>query len=277
MKQRLRSIIVIVAAAIGPLQAQSTVSGVVAINNDRYNLNSVAAVVVPDSFDKSKTKVRTRVVLTDKPVPPDILDDYSLILDLKAQGYHGLEIEFSEDRALYSLSVISDTLQGSISTSGTFDGKKLEVFTKQRVAGEIEAKPEKIGQVTISYSVKFDTSVEPQDTPTAADTVAAASKESTKAYLALIAAIRAGDKQRLLDLSPPERRAAIESPNFPKAIQFLQSITPEKIDVLKAFENGDRAKLIVTGTTNGKSRHAKVYLSKVNGKWILLTESWSLD
>jgi hypothetical protein len=127
MKQHLlRSIIVIVAAAVGPLHAQGTVSGVVAINNDRYNLNSVAAVVVPDSFDKSKTKVRTRVVLTDKAVPPDILDDYSLILDLKAQGYHGLEIEFSEDRALYSLAVISDTLQGRFQRQVPSMGRSLK-------------------------------------------------------------------------------------------------------------------------------------------------------
>jgi hypothetical protein len=273
-----RIFVFVAVIAAGTLHAQGTVSGFVTINNDRFELNSVAAMLVPDSFDKTKTKVRTRMVLADKPVPQDVLDDQSQIWDLKTQGYHGLQIEFSEDRAYYSLLVISGTLHSSVSTSGTFDSKKLTISTGQRVAGALETKPDKVGEVTLSYSVKFDTRVASQDpAPTAADTVAAAGKESTQAYLALVAAIRAGDKQRMLDLSPPERRAAIDSPKFPEALRMIQSLTPQKIEILKATENGDRAKLIARGTSDDMTHLAKIYMNRVDGKWILITESWDLN
>jgi hypothetical protein len=265
-------------AALGSLQAQGIVSGFVAINNDRFELNSVAAALVPDSFDKSKTKIRTRLLLTDKPVPEDIIDDQGQIWDLKTEGVHGLEIEFSEDRAYYSLVVISGTIRSSISISGTFDGKKLAILTRRRVAGALRSKPAKIGDVMISYDVKFDTSIEPLDpVPLAADATSAKDKESVKAYLARIDAIRAGDKQRILELSLPERRAAIDTTDFPTVLQMMQSITPTRIDILKATENGDRAKLIVVATRDGKSLNAKVYLRRVDGKWFVIAESWSLD
>lgn len=273
-----RIFVFVLVIAAGTLHAQGTVSGYVTINNDRFDLNSVAAMLVPDSFDKTKPKLRARIVLTDKPVPQDVLDDQSEIWDLKTQGYHGLQLEIAEDKKMYSLMVLSSTLHSSVTISGTFDAAKLPIFTRQRAAGAIEAKPDKVGETTVSYSVKFDTRIAPQDPePTAADATAAASKESTKAYLALITAIRTGDKQRIVELTPPERRAAFDSPKFPEALRMIQSLTPQIIEVLKATENGDRAKLIARGTSGGMTHLAKIYMNRVDGKWILYAESWDLN
>jgi len=259
--------------AAGFLHAQGTASGFMTINNDRFEINSVAAILAPDTFDR--TKIITRIVLTDKPIPPGIVDDEGEVWDLKAKGYHGLEFGVTQDKGNYSLYVISGTLQGSISISGTLDGSKLSVFTKQHAQGAMEGKPDKIGEATFSYSVKFDTSVAPPDAaPTAVDAKTAAGKESTKAYLSLIAAIRAGDKQKILDMSPPERRAMIDTPDFPKILEMVQTMTPTKIEVLKSAETADQAKLIARGISEGKPQQGKIYLNRVNGKWVIRNESW---
>ena len=246
------------------------------INNDRFEITSAAAILAPDTFDKTKTI--TRIVLTDKPIPPGIVDDEGRVWDLKTQDYHGLEFGIAQDKGNYSLYVISSTLKGSISISGTLDGIKLPVFTKQRVQGAMEGKPDTVGETTFSYSVKFDTSVTAQDpAPTAADAKEAAGKESTKAYLSLVAAIRAGDKQKILEMAPPEMRATIDTPDFPKLLEMVQMMTPTKIEVFKATETGDQAKLIARGISEGKPQQGKIYLTRVNGKWIMQNESWGAE
>lgn len=277
MTQRILRTLLTSAALTGAVYAQGTASGFMTINNERFELNSVAAILAPDTFDK--TKLQTRIVIADKPIPMGILGDEGEVWDLKTKGFHGLEISINEDKSNYSLFVISSTLQGhTISLSGTFDAKRVSIFTKQRAAGSMEAKPDKIGDTTFSYSVKFDTRVaQPEAAPTAADTAAAAGKESTKAYLALVAAIRAGDKAKIIALSPPDKRAMIDTPDFPKMLELVQMMTPTKIEVLKATETGDEATLIARGISEGKPQRGKIYLSRVGGKWVMKSESWGAE
>jgi hypothetical protein len=272
----LKSIFALVTVT-GSVHGQGTASGFLTINNERFEVSSASAMIVPDPFNKNKLQVR--IVLADKPIPPGILDDEAAVWDLKSKGIHGLEISISEDKSNYSLFVISSTLKGqSISLSGTFDAKQLSAFTKQRVQGAMEAKPDKIGETGFSYSVKFDTPIVAGEAPpTAADKTAAAGKESTKAYLEWVAAIRTGDKQKIMDMAPAEKRAMIDRPDFGKVLEMVQAMTPTKIEVLKATETGDQAKLIARGISDGNPQRGKIYLNRTNGKWILQTESWGSE
>src|SRR5207248_1365656 len=164
----------------GTLYSQGTASGTLTVGKDTFAIKYVASALVRDSSEKTKTK--TRIVLADKPIPDDLLDDEGQIWGLKEHGFHGLQVEITQDRANYSLYVISATLEGSLTTSGTFDAKRLTVFTNSRVEGSLEAAPEEHAGTTLGYSIKFAANVAPLEAaPTPADASAAAGKESTKA------------------------------------------------------------------------------------------------
>ena len=271
MSMRLCAVFAIAVPAC--LLAQNSASGILIINKDRFDLKYVSAAQAPDTFDKSK--LATRIVVADKPIPPEVMDDEAQIWDLKSQGFHGMEITLGADHGNIAIFLISPTLEGSISNSGTFDPQTFPVLTAKRVEGIVKAAQETLGSNTYSYNVKIAADVVPAETvPTAADAAAAAGKESTRAYLALVAAIRAGNKEQILALGPPERRAQIDTPEFPQMLKMVQSMTPRNIKVLKATESGDKAQLVVTGVQEGKTQHGKVYLIKQGGKWLVTSESW---
>jgi hypothetical protein len=264
----MKNTLVLLAISSATLSGQ-TASGTLTIGADKFEMKHAAATLV---------KGATRIVLADKPIPGDLLDDEGQIWDLKTQGYHGMQIDIDADRNNYSLIVISSTLQGTITMSGTFHPEKLSVFTEKRVEGALEAAPEQIGEAKVGYAVKFATPVmPPEPAPTAADKTAAAGKESTKVYLSLVAAIYTGDKQKILELAPPDKRAAIDTPQFPEILKMVQAMTPKDIQVLKATETGDHAKLIARGTMDGAAQRGKIYLNRVNGKWIMASESWGSE
>jgi len=250
------------------LQAQ-TASGTLSIGKDQFEMKYAAA---------AQIKNGTRIVLADKPIPADLLDDEAQIWDLKASGHHGLELNIDADRKNYSLFVISSTLNGTVTMSGTFHPEWLSTFTASRVEGAFKAEPKQIGDDTVGYAVKFAAAVAPAEpAPTSADSAAAANKESTKVYLALVAAIRAGDKQKIMALAPPDKRAAIDTPQFPEMLKMVQAMTPTNIQVLKATETGDHAKLIARGTLEGTAQRGNIYLNRVNGRWIMAGESWASE
>ena len=250
------------------LHAQ-TASGTLTIGKDQFEMKYAAALQVKNG---------TRIVLADKPIPEDLLDDEAQIWDLKTRSYHGLEANIDADKKNYSLFVISPTLQGSVSISGTFHREWLSTFTAKRVEGALEAPPKQIGDDTVGYAVKFAATVAPAEPPpTAADQAAAASKESTKVYLALVAAIRAGDKQKIIALAPPDKRGVIDTPDFPQILKLVQAMTPTNIQVLKATETGDHAKLIARGTLDGAPQRGNIYHNRVNGRWIMAGESWAAE
>jgi hypothetical protein len=250
------------------VQAQ-TASGTLTIGKDRFDMKYAAAASV---------KGGTRIVVADQPIPEDLMDDEGQIWDLKTRGYHGFQLDIDAGRQNYSLVVISSTLEGTVTMSGTFHPEKLSVFTNKRVEGALEAAPEKIGENEVGYAVKFAAPVAPPEpAPTAADKTAAAGKESTKVYLALVAAIRAGDKQKIMELAPPEKRAAIDTPQFPEILKMVQAMTPTNIQVLKATETGDHARLIARGTVDGAPQRGRIYLNKLNGRWVMASESWGAE
>lgn len=255
--------------------AQGTAVGFVAFNQDRYELVSAAAMWVPDPLDTSGAKRSVRIVLADKPVPVDVLDDGNQISNLKKRGYHGLDVEISEDGKTFSVSAISAGLRTSLTISGTFDRATLSVFSRQRVKGVLATKPAQIGDVAFSYHVAFHVPVAPLENPTASDAVAAAAKESTRRYLAFLAAIRAGDKQQILALSRPDQRPALDTPDFTTRLRAMQAMTPQSVEVLKATESGERARLLVRATWNGQKGVGRIYLSRVEGNWFLDEESWT--
>lgn len=77
--------LVLVFAAAGVAHGQGTASGTLTIGKDKFEMKYSAAMLVPDSFEKTKSK--TRIVVADKPVPADLLGDEGKLWDLKTRGF----------------------------------------------------------------------------------------------------------------------------------------------------------------------------------------------
>jgi hypothetical protein len=256
----------------GSLLAQGTASGTLTLNGRSFPLKYSAAILVPNT--DNKTKMGTRIVLADKPIPPDVMDDFAAIWDLKTKDFHGLQLDIDSSKGNIGAFVISNTLEGSLSQSRTFNPSTFTVFTDKRVEGTVKDDTE-LGSNKYSYNVKFATDVAtPPAEPTAADATAAAQMASTKAYLKLVKAIQTGDKQIIIALSPPDRRAMVDTPDFPKILEMVQMMQAKDIHVLKATEAGDTATLIASGTQDGKPQRGKITLTKADGKWVMASESW---
>lgn len=256
----------------GSALAQGTASGTLTLNGQTFQLKYAAAIQVPDLFDKSK--IATRIVLADKPIPPDVMDDMAAIWDLKTKDIHGLQLDIGASKGNIDAFVISNTLEGSLSQSVTFDPSTFTVITGKRVEGTVKNEIE-LGSNKCSFELKFASDVAAlPDEPTPADAKATAQMASTKSYLAFVKAIETGDKQAIIAMSPPDRRAMADSPDFPKMLEMVQAMQAKDIHVVKATESGSTATLIVEGTQDGKQQRGKVMLTKSDGRWITVSESW---
>jgi hypothetical protein len=161
--------------------------------------------------------------------------------------------------------------------SKNFDAKAIPVFTARRMEGGLAMEPGKLGGTTYQYNVKFATDIAPRmvaAAPTAADAAEAGKAASAQAYLAFVAAVRGGNKAKMMELASPKVREMMSGPDFAETLKFVQSMMPANIKVLKATETGDEAKLVVTGTEEGKARQGTVTMMRQNGKWYMVKESW---
>lgn len=269
----------LLAAALLPgalLGAAPNASGTLQLQGATIAIQYAQAVQVPDWFDK--TKFRTRLVVSDSPIPTAALYEDMDLMSLAREGkFHGVQFEIPAEASNLNMNILSNKLEGNLSMSGTFDRSTLKVFTATRIEGALTAPLKKMGDMQYAYDVRFATDIASYKVPaapTAADTAAAAKAPSTQAYLAFTAAVRAGDKPKMLALATPKVRQMMDQPDFAEKLKFIQSMMPSNIRVLKAEETGDDAKLTVTATEEGKARSGTVTMQRLNGKWFLVKESW---
>lgn len=268
--------ILILLAALPALLLAGTASGTLTIQGKTFPMKYAYAVQFPDWFDKSK--MGTRLLVSDSPVPEALLQEETEIMSLAHQGkINALQFEIGADRSSISMSIWSNSLGGSISTSKNFDAQQVPVFTATRIEGALSIEPAKLGDTAYQYNVKFAAAIQPRAVaapPTAADTAAAAKAPSTAAYLAWTAALKSGNKAKLLELASPDVRKMIDQPDFAEKLALVQSMAPTNLKVLKAAETGDEARLTVTGVRDGDSMTGTITMMRQAGKWLLIKESW---
>ncbi|MDZ7637171.1 MAG: hypothetical protein U5J83_02805, partial [Bryobacterales bacterium] len=127
------------------------------------------------------------------------------------------------------------------------------------------------------YDIGFDTEVMPRVVkaePTAQETEAAQSAESTRACFAFYKALKSGDLAALREMVDPERAKDMDRPDFKENLELIQSMMPTDVKVLRAAEEGDRAELTLSGRDSGEDRVGLVLMVKKDGKWQLEKESW---
>ena len=268
----------LLAAALlpGALMAAGTASGTLTVQGQAMPMKYAYAVQIPDWFDKAKQG--TRLIVSDAPIPDAAVQDEMELMSLsRSNKFNAIQFEFGAERSNFTMSILSTKLGGSISVSKNFDAKTIPVFTAQRIEGAMIGEPSKLGSMAYQYNVKFATAIAPRvvaAAPTAADTAAAAQSAPAQAYLAFVAAVKAGNKAKMLELASPNVRKMMDTPDFAATLSMVQAMMPSKIQVLKATETGDEAKLMVSGVEDGKTKQGTVTMMRQAGKWYMVKESW---
>lgn len=254
------------------------VTGSLTIDGKTFALTHIYAELVKDDSDKTKTM--TRVTITTRAVPARAREEELGVYDLAREtDLHGVRIDYRDGGSSMSLIVISGLIEGSLSFSRSGSNVTPDVFTPTRIVGTAEIAERTMGSTTIAMNAEFSATVSPLVVvaePTAAETAAAQTMSSTKAYLALVKAIHAGDKAAILAAAPPEQRSMMDTPEFAQMLPMVQSMVPKVVRVLKATETAEEATLLAaTDDLDGRPARGKIKLTRgPNGEWFMAGESW---
>jgi hypothetical protein len=252
-----------------------TVSGKLTVNEKTIPLQHIYGLQVPDWTDKDQTAVR--LLVTDKPIPGNELTKNLNTFDLRDAGISGIQFEFFSGGTNYSMVLVGSAVDGSVSTSGTFDNKAFTNYSTAHVAGTLRDARE-FGNTKFQYDLRFDTEVAPMKVdapPTAQDIAAAQKAESAKAYLGFHKAVQNEDIPDIKASVIPERAKMMDSPEFREQLALVRELMPKSIQVMKATENGDEATLVVESKDDGDSQVGTISLRKINGRWLVGKESWT--
>ncbi len=275
MRSALRTILAgtLVACVCGMAQAGDA-SGTLEVNGKTYQITHAYGIAVEDAFEKGQDM--PMLILSDRPLPEKLLNEKVDFFELRDAGMNGMKMEFYSKGSNYSMMLVGAGVEGSVSTSGTFDAGQFSVYEPAKLAGKIAAE-KTIGSASFKYSVAFETDVLPRKAkvaPTAAQLKAAQNAASAKAYLTFNQAVREGKLDVIRASVVPERAAMMDNPEFKNMLGLIQAMMPADIAVVKATETGDEAELELTGKEDGKQKDGTVMLKKIGGKWLVEKESW---
>ncbi|MCZ2157161.1 MAG: hypothetical protein LC114_25255 [Bryobacterales bacterium] len=250
-----------------------TASGVLKVNGKAYQIKEVYLLAFEDP---AKNVEETILLLSDRPIPEKLLSAKPDFFDLRDAGMNGLDMRFSSNGENYSMQLIGAGVEGSFSSSGTFDRDRLTSYQADRVAGNISAQ-KSIGELNYEYEIAFDatpvTRVEAPP-PSPAEIEAARNSEPAKSYMAYTQALRQGDLPKIAASVVPERAAQVKDPQFKQMLEMIQLLMPSDIAVIKATIKGANAELELTGKDDGKQKSGIASLRKIGGKWLIDEESW---
>lgn len=101
--------------------------------------------------------------------------------------------------------------------------------------------------------------------------------EPGKAYLAMNAAIRAGDIDAMAKLLPADRLAQMEearkSPEFEAQLELMQAMAPSDVVITGGRVDGDTAWVEFTAVEFEQPRVGTATLKKEGGRWVMVEES----
>ena len=247
-----------------------TASGTLTVQGNTIVMRHAQAVAMEDG---------TRLVVSDVAIPASAVQDRFELMRLAREGkVNAIQFEIGTGKTSLSTAILSNKMEGSVSISTGLDPQSIPVFTSERMEGTLRIPSSKLGPMKYQYDVRFAADIAARVTkaaPTAQDTAAAAQAASAQAYLAFVAALRSGNKARMLELSSTRVRQMIDQPDFAEKLSFIQAMLPANIQVLKAEEAGDSATLTVIGTEDGKRKDGTVKLTRQSGKWCIERESWT--
>ena len=106
------------------------------------------------------------------------------------------------------------------------------------------------------------------------DPLPAGGGEPGAAYLALVAAIHAGDLEQLKALAPPGQAEMFDEEDAAETLEFIQMMTPTDVEIVDGSSDGSVAVLNVTGTMDGESASGTITLERQDERWVPTKSSW---
>jgi hypothetical protein len=251
-----------------------TASGTMEVNGKVIQLTHAYALLVENWMEKDQNA--TVLLLSDRPLSDKVLKEKANIFDYRDAGMNGIKMEFYGSGDNYSMNIVGGGVEGSFSSSGTFDASQFTVFEPAKIAGKIAAERD-FGQTQFKYDVSFETEVRPRQVKkkaTPEEMKSAQNTESAKAYVAFNQAVRDGKLDAIRAGVVPERAEMMDKPEFKDVLAMIQMMMPSEIQVVKATEEGDSAELELIGKDGDKEKEGTASLRNVNGKWLVAGESW---
>jgi hypothetical protein len=149
-------------------------------------------------------------------------------------------------------------------------GLSIDKITEQSVVGRF-----KFSDADYKIDLSFDVPILGRDAPLELPGVAlpANGGEPGKALLATLAAMASGNLEKILAVSPPEKRAqfaeAAKRPDFAKQLTMMSAMQPTDLQILggKSFE--DRAWVEFKAKRDGKPIAGTASMQRIDGKWLM--------
>jgi hypothetical protein len=250
--------------------------GYVAVDGKFTGIAHVYAYQLPDTGEANA--VTTVLVASDKEIPQNLRSPKPSEFALRDAGIFVAVLEFGKDPAEYTLTLTGAGVEGRSMFTGKLPADPWAVRGAERVqvGMQHQIKP---GDRTIAFMFDIDTApvviaAKPAANP--AEIEAARKAASTAAFLVYYEALRKGDWKTLATVVVPETADLLKEDFYRDAMKMKAEYMASDLQVLKAQENGDTAELTITGTETGiKGRMGKAVLKKVNGKWLVDSETWA--
>jgi hypothetical protein len=149
-------------------------------------------------------------------------------------------------------------------------GLSIDSFTEMNVVGRF-----KFSDADYKVDLRFDLPILGRDAPLAlpGDALPANGGEPGKALLITLAAMASGNLEKILAVSPPDKRArfaeAAKRPDFAKQLNMISSMQPTDLHILggKIFE--DQAWVEFKAKREGKPIDGTASMQRIDGKWLM--------
>jgi hypothetical protein len=202
------------------------------------------------------------------------IDDFD-VLRHAGDGVASFTIEIGGDGTLSGYSVHSGNGGGGGYNSEIADALRLTTRSDTRVAGSLEWQGE-----DKATDLRFDLPVQASiERP--GQKIAAGGGEIGKALVAHFEAMASGDKERLLAMTPPDRRAEtkamMDDPEATAMLGFLAAMAPREVRVTGGVVDGDTAVVDYEGVRDGAKVRGSIDGMRVDGRWYFNNASESSD
>ncbi len=202
------------------------------------------------------------------------IDDFD-VLRHGGAGVASFTLEIGADGSLSGYAMHSGSGGGGGYNSDIADALKLTTRSDTRIAGSLAWQGD-----DKAADLRFDLPVQ-ASLERVGQKIAAGGGEIGKALLAHFEAMASGDKQRLLAMTPPERRAEqkamMDAPEAAAMLGFLAAMAPREVRVTGGVIDGETAVVDYEGVRDGATVRGSIDGTRLEGRWYFNNASESSD
>ncbi len=251
--------------ASAPAMAKDFADGTLTVNGKTVRLIHAYAVAQKGFFDPKKEDVK--VILTDVPVPAEVLSEDMALNDLALHGkLRGLCVVLDSEKTPVSGSIYHSAFKGSASVTGMHKFRP-KLFDGRTIAGTLAmAAPDDFMGVTFQYQAVFEAAIRRPPAPTFTGTEAAHSAPGQVAA-AYYAAILSGNAAALKQCVVSDMAEQLDGPQGKEIIKMLKAMTPPNIRIVEATISGPSAVVRSEAKEGDTTTSEKLKLLFLNGQW----------